>query len=284
MSRIGFWSFCPGEDNVDDILNPRRSPRVLLRCAVEIRHHLGHWRGETEDIGAGGCQLVTPLVLEPGSEVKLSITWPTLLRTVEVAGRVIWERSEPPRRLGIAFEAVGAERVWLAALVQSNLKKRGVSSAPARLPRAAHLYLGTAPARVVDFTPVEFDILRRVGPGTTADALARSFGGELQDRTRGALFALLARRCLVLDPTSSNAASWRDLLDRGLERAPTKEFARRAFGAGRSLEAQRLYDEALGHIGSGRLQLALERLRDALQYSPDDATIASTAKRIARWA
>ncbi len=270
---------------MDDILNPRRAPRVLVRCAVEIRHHLAHWRGETEDLSPGGCQIVTPRLVEAGAEVKLAIPSPTLQRTVAVTGRVVWARAEPPVRIGIAFEPPGMDPVSFAVLVQSHPRaQRGTWSVPERLPRATRLYLGKAPERVVDFTPVELDILRRVGPGTTVDALARSFGAEPHDRTRGALFALVARRCLVFEPESASAASWRRLLDREGDRPPAKEFARRALGAGRSLEAQRLYDEALGHIGSGRLQLALERLRDALQHSPDDATIASTAKRIARWA
>jgi hypothetical protein len=270
---------------VDDILNPRRALRVAIRCAVRIQHQLDTWQGETEDIGPGGCQIVTSRVVEPGTEVKLAIACAALHRAVAVMGRVIWARAEPPVRLGIAFEPEGTERAWLGALVQSNPgAQRVASGVPERLPRSTRLYLGKAPERVVDFTPVELDILRRVGSGTTVDALARSFGATLQDRTRGALFALVARRCLVFDPASGSAASWRHVLDREGDRPPAKEFARRALGAGRSLEAQRLYDEALGHIGSGRLKLALERLNDALQHSPDDATIASTAKRISRWA
>ena len=59
---------------MDDILNPRRAPRVLVRCAVEIRHHLAHWRGETEDLSPGGCQIVTPRLVEAGAEVKLAMT------------------------------------------------------------------------------------------------------------------------------------------------------------------------------------------------------------------
>jgi TolA-binding protein len=121
----------------------------------------------------------------------------------------------------------------------------------------------------------------------TLEALSRSFGPAMDERTRGALFALIARRHLVLDPTASaGPEAWRPVLaaresDLPARRAPA---AATAFAAPRTAEVQRLYDEALSHIGSGRLGLALDRLRDALKHAPDDAVIASTAKRISRWA
>lgn len=270
----------------DDILNPRRAPRVAVRCAVEIRQRLAVWDGETEDVGPGGCQIVTRRVVEPGTEVKLAIRCPIVQRTLAVTGKVIWARAAAPSRIGVSFEPPGTERGWFGSLLVSQpVAVRAARSVPDRLARTARLHLGRAPEVVVDFTPVELDILRRVGAGATVDALARSFGAELGGRTLGALFALLARRCLVLDPASSvDPETWRNVLGRQGDRPPAPDFARRALGANRSLEAQRLYDEALSHIGSGRLALAMERLRDALQHSPDDHAIASTAKRIERWA
>jgi len=271
---------------LEDILNPRRAPRVPLRCAVEIRHRLTVWNGETEDLGPGGCQIVTPRVIDPGTVVRLAIRCEPISRTILAAGQVVWTRANPPVRLGIAFAPGVTPAEWFTALVRSSpAAVRAVRTAPERIVRSARIYLGKAPAVVVDFTLEELDLLRRVGSGVTVDALVRSFGAELHDRIRGALFALIARRCLVFDPASSSElAGWRHVLA-GRESDLPAPAARtgRALAAGRTPEAQRLYDEALAHIGSGRLALAMDRLRSALVHSPDDAAIASTAKRIARW-
>jgi hypothetical protein len=271
---------------LDDILNPRRAPRVPARFPVEIRHRLSVWNGETEDIGPRGCQVVTPRVLDPGRDVKLAIRCEGLERTLLAQGRVVWMRANAPVRLGIAFQLGTVPPDWFDRLMKGSLLAARAARIPDRLPRLTRVYLGKAPEVVVDFTMDELDVLQRVGEGVTLDALARSFGPEMGDRTRGALFALLARRCLVLDPTASpGAATWRRVLaGRESDLPRPGEAAERALGAGRPPEAQRLYDEALGYIGSGRLSLAMERLRDALQHAPGDAVIASTAKRIGRWA
>lgn len=268
---------------LEDIVNPRRAPRVPLHCAVEIRHRLAVWNGETEDLGPGGCQIVLPRLIDPGRDVRLAIRCDPISRTILAAGKVVWIRATPPARLGVAFGPGVAPADWFDALVQSSPEAaRAVRDVPERLARPTRVYLGKAPELVLDLTPVELDVLRRVGSGLTLDALARSFKHELHDGIRGALFSLIARGCLVLDAgTSSELASWRHILGEppGGPHAPAKP----ASAPGRAPEAQRLYDEALAHIGSGRLVLAMDRLRSALAYSPDDAIIASTAKRIARW-
>jgi PilZ domain len=273
---------------LEDILNPRRGPRVPFRCDVEIRHRLAVWNGETDDIGPGGCRVVTPRVLDPGRSVKLAIRCDALPRTLLAGGKVIWMRSKAPARLGIAFDgSIGA--AWFEALVaQHPGLARAVRNAPFRLPRPTRLYLGAPPELVVDFSAGEIDVLRRVGSGVTLDALARSFGPEMGERTRGALFSLLERHRLVLDPASSPGPdAWQRILADG-ERDGSRRLpalaAARATPGRRTAEAQRLYDEALAHIGGGRLALAMDRLVDALKHSPDDATIASTAKRLSRWA
>ncbi len=269
---------------LDDILNPRRTPRVPVRFPVEIRHRLSVWNGETEDIGPRGCQVVTPRVLDPGREVKLAIRCDGLGRTLLVHGRVVWMRANAPARLGIAFPLGAVPPEWFEALAKASPRAVLI---PDRLPRLTRIHLGKAPEVVVDFTMDELDVLRRIGEGVTLDALARSFGQEMGDRTRGALFALLARGGLVLDPASSpGPAAWRRVLASHESDLPPRpgEAAERPLALGRPPEAQRLYDEALRYIGSGRLALAMERLRDALEVAPGDAVIASTAKRIEKWA
>ena len=271
----------------EEILNPRRAPRYAVRCAVEIRHRLTVWNGESEDVGPNGCQLVTTRVIDPGREVRLAIRCDAISRTILAAGKVVWTRPYAPARLGIAFTSGPIAMDWIDALAKvSPGLVRASRRVPDRLARSTRVLLGTPPQVVVDFTLAELEILRRVGPGVTLDALARSFEGDMDERTRGALFALIARRCLVLDPSAaSDVAAWKHVLSaRDSDLAPAARPAKRPVAAARTPEAQRLYDEALAHIGSGRLTLAMDRLRDALKYAPDDATISSTAKRIARWA
>jgi PilZ domain-containing protein len=272
---------------LEDIVNPRRAPRIAIRCEVEIRHRLSVWNGETEDIGPGGCQIATPRVIDPGRTVKLAIRCEAMPRTLLASGKVVWMRANAPARLGIAFEDGTTPAGWFDALVQASPSVlRAARITPERLPRPTWIYLGRPPQVVTDFTLDELDVLRRVGPGVTLEALSRSFGPAMDERTRGALFALIARRYVVLDPAASaGPEAWRPVLaaresDLPARRAPVTT----AFARPRTAEVQRLYDEALAHIGSGRLGLALDRLRDALKHAPDDAIIASTAKRISRWA
>jgi hypothetical protein len=272
---------------LEDIVNPRRSPRLAIRCEVEIRHRLSVWNGETEDIGPGGCQIATPRVIDPGRIVKLAIRCEAMPRTLLASGRVVWMRANAPARLGVAFEGGTGPADWFDALVRTSPRVlRAARVTPERLPRPTWIYLGPPPRVVTDFTLDELDVLRRVGAGVTLESLALSFGPSMQERTRGALFALIARRFLVLDPGASPGPdAWRPVLSAREADLPLRApVANLSFAIRRTAEAQRLYDEALGHIGSGRLTLAMERLRDALRHAPDDAVIASTAKRISRWA
>lgn len=263
-----------------EVVNPRRTPRLNVRCAVEIRHGLFVLRGETEDLGPRGCQLVAERPLEPGREVKLSIRVAEIGRTVAGAARVVWVRSLPPSRLGLAFRARGGDG-WFEALEGALPGAlRAGSSGPARLSRATRLFLGRPPRLVVDFSPEEREILRRVGAGTTVDALDRSFSPGLDRAARGALFSLVARGLVVLDPSASaGEEAWSALLPRGEELPATAVAGRPA----RSPEVQRLYEEGLAHLGAGHLALAVERFQAALGLDPTDDAIAGTMRRLSRW-
>jgi hypothetical protein len=269
-----------------DILEPRRTPRVALRCRVELHHRLSTWVAHTEDLGPTGCQLVTERLVDPGREVKLSISCPALGRDVSAAGRVVWQRRETPSRLGVAFDRGSSERGWFEALLRADeAAARAARTTPGRLARATRVHLGTPPRLVVDFSPTELELLRRVGPGATVDTLARSFGPALDERTRGALFSLLRRRFLVTEPALAvDVARWRAILPEGDGEEVAPIAASASLPAPRPPEAQKLYDEALSHLGAGRLALAVDRLRDALLLAPADETIASTVQRIERWA
>ncbi len=263
-----------------EILNPRRAPRVRVRCAVEIRQGFATWSGETEDVGPGGCQLVTRRVPPPGREVRLAFRSDLVADAMTVRGRVVWARDESPRRVGVAFDRF--EREWFERLLERDpAAAREARSVPDRLPRRTCVYLGKPPSLVVDFSPEELELLRRVEGGATLESLERSFGSELHERTRGALFSLVSRRFLVLDDALAvGVARWRSILpDADEVRPPANKRM-----AWRPAEAQRLYDEALAHMGAGRLSLAVDRLRDALRLAPADETISGVMKRLARFA
>src|SRR5512138_3673592 len=270
-----------------DILNPRRTPRVPLRCAVDIRHRFTSWTGETEDVGPGGCQIVSPRAVDLGRELKLVIRCDALARPIGATGKVVWARTDAPARLGVAFRAdEPREAGWFDALLAADpVAGRLARSVPDRLPRQTRVYLGKPPQLLVDFSGAEVELLRRVGAGVTLDALARSFGPELDDRMAGTLFSLVQRRFLVFDRVASvGVARWRGILAdaRPAPAAPTEDD--RARDAGRPVQAQRLYDEAIVHIGAGRLGFAIDRLREAATLAPGDEAIQATLARLAKWA
>src|SRR5512138_1886627 len=150
-----------------DILNPRRAPRVPLRCAVDIRHRFTSWTGETEDLGPGGCQIVSPRAVDLGRELKLVIRCDALGRPIGATGKVVWARADAPARLGVAFKADDAQAAsWVDALLAADpAAGRAARSVPDRLPRQTRVYLGKPPQLVVDFSEPEKELLRRVGAG-----------------------------------------------------------------------------------------------------------------------
>src|SRR5512132_4561781 len=137
-----------------DILNPRRLPRVPLRCTVDIRHRFSTWSGQTEDLGPGGCQIVSPRAVDPGRELKLVIRCDALGRPIEESGKVVWSRAEAPARLGVAFKK-REEGGWFEALLAADpAASRIAHGVPDRLPRQTRVYLGRPPQLLLDFSPV----------------------------------------------------------------------------------------------------------------------------------
>lgn len=261
-----------------EILNPRRAPRVPTRCTVDVRMRFAAWSAETDDLGPGGCQLVTPRPIAPGTALRLTLHLGRLGREVVTAGTAVWSRPELPSRAGVAFDAA-TDRAWFDALVAADPAAAGAAKrSPDRLSSHAVLYLGRPPLRVADFSADELAILFRVGGGTTAGALLRSFGEPAPERTAGAMFGLLARRLLVLEAISATAPEdWREVLTRAAEAAGVRPPSR-------SVAAQRLYDEGLSHLAAGRTRLALRRLEEARRLAPWDAEIAATLRRLGPFA
>jgi hypothetical protein len=53
---------------------------------------------------------------------------------------------------------------------------------------------------------------------------------------------------------------------------------------GRTAAAQALYDEGIGHLTAGRIEVAVARLRDAKALAPGDPLITGALQRLAPWA
>jgi hypothetical protein len=258
---------------------------------VEVRDRFSSWLAETEDLGPRGCQLVTPRLAAPGRELTLTIRCVAIDREVKATGRVVWTRAEEPSRLGVEFQPGRTEAGWFEQLLQANpMIARRVKRCPDRLPRATRVYLGEPPRFVADFSAEEVAVLRRVGRGLTVDELARSLGSAFA-RVRGSLFALLSRGLLTLLPGEAAAPErWQRALEaaeRSLQAEgialPGPTTPGPAGAPGRTAAAQALFDESVGHLTSGRIELAVVRLREARALAPHDRMIAGALERLAPW-
>ncbi|MBK9519232.1 MAG: PilZ domain-containing protein [Anaeromyxobacter sp.] len=275
-----------------DVLNPRRAPRVPQRCSVEIRDRFAAWKAETEDLGPLGCQLVTPRLAAPGRELQLEIRCEAIGRTIRATGTVVWLRSQEPSRLGIQFQPGRTEAGWFDVLVKADPTAAStVKRIPERLSRAASLYLGDPPRFLGDFSAEEVAVLKRIGTGITVAGLAHQLGSAFE-RVRGATFALVTRRFLVLSPLEAVAPDRWSAVLLGAEKAlaaegialpaPTPPGPMGA--AGRTAAAQALYDEGINHLTAGRIEVAVARLREAKHLAPADAMITGALERLAPWA
>jgi hypothetical protein len=252
-----------------ELRDPRQCARIPVRCVAEVRHRFSRWQAETEDLSRLGCQLVTPRLVSSGRELRLALQLGELRRTVQGSATVVWSRAATPSRLGLRFLADPEDRGWFEALLDSDpLLAAAAIRRPERLPGRTRIYLGQPPRLVIDFTRDELAVLRRVRQGMTVTELSATFGAS-PDRLLGALFALVARRQLVLAPRgSSSQGAWRPVLEQA-EAAQGLPPGR----ASRSSAVQQLLDEGHAHLAAGRVALAAARFRAARELAPEDPQI-----------
>jgi len=271
---------------VPDVLNPRRAPRIPVRCAVVVRHRFSSWHAQTEDLGPRGLQLVTPRLVAPGREVRLALEVPELSRRVQGTGVVVWTRAESPSRLGVSFLPDLPDRRWFDALVEADpLAASAARRVPDKLPVRAKLYLGTPPSLVVDFNADELTILRSVRGGVQVGELVATFGAD-STRLLGALFSLVGRGQLTLDAARSpGLGAWRAVLDRAEVTAAADSLPRSHLGpTGGATEVERLLDAARAHLAAGRIALAAEKLQEAKALAPDDEAVAEELRKLGPFA
>jgi PilZ domain len=205
------------------IENPRRSPRVPARCTVALTRGGDGWQAETEDLGPGGCLVVTPRPLRPGEPVGLHIESEHVAQPLRIQGRVAWVGQGSQQRAGVSFgvEQLGSRpdpAAWFRALC---LAEPGIaprrSDVPDRIACDAPLYLRPPPKFIVDFTPEELAVLGVLDTGVTVEeVLSHPDAGPHAGRV---IFALLARRAITLAAVEAVPAwQWRPVLERALGR------------------------------------------------------------------
>ena len=210
----------------DWVQNPRRSPRLTVRCPVVIDHGGVAWNGETEDVGPCGCQIVSPRPLPAGEVLRLTIESAAAGRPLPVMGRVAWAGSRGRHRAGIRFSPgkPGSDpAAWFRRLVESRPDgEAGMNRAPERLSRRTPLFLLPPPQFILDLEPDEVALLRTLRDGVTVGDVVRGApqGDGLATRL---IFALLERRILTLSLGEATPAwRWHALLADGAAAAPRR--------------------------------------------------------------
>ncbi len=197
------------------IVNPRRAPRAPARCRTAVVSASGSFEAETEDIGAYGCQVVSPRGVRKGDSVRITIANDKVPGPLQVTGHVAWVSSRFPWRVGIAFDegAIPETSAWFQRLIDAHPGLQTLRRLPDRIPVEAVVYLGAPPRFVVDFTEDEAALLRAISSGARIDDLMARF------RSRGAaieraLFSLIARSAITLVRGQAvHPSRWKGILD-----------------------------------------------------------------------
>jgi hypothetical protein len=196
------------------IANPRRTPRAPARCHAAVLCGDVRFEAETEDIGAMGCQVVSPRLVRRGQALELIITNEKVEEPLAVKGRVAWVSAQAPWRVGIAFEeaSVAPSTRWFQRLVAANPRLSGYQRVPDRIRTDATVYLGPPPRFLVDFTSEEAVLLRAIASGARVDELMARFRDGWPAAQR-ALFSLIARQAVTFQRGQAvHPDSWKKIL------------------------------------------------------------------------
>jgi hypothetical protein len=201
----------------DVLLNPRRAPRVPVRCdARVVTPGGGFWGSPTHDFGAAGCQLHAPERLPTGLTVRVVLENERVAKPVEVMGTVVWAAREPPWAVGLAFTpaSVVAARPFFDAILAAYPGLDHFAYCPERVPADAPVAPGPFPRVAPELHAEEAELLLAVGAGARLDELRTRLGKRFE-RLVGPMFAMLGRHLLVVGPPDpSAAAAWREPAER----------------------------------------------------------------------
>jgi hypothetical protein len=178
--------------------NPRRTPRLPLRCQVRVELPSGAVECVTEDVGARGCQVVLPMVIARGQALRLLLAAPRADVTLRVVGRAAWVSPQEPWRVGVAYlaEELPAAARWMEEVRRRSPELAAVRNAPERVSLSATFYLGPMP-RLLDLADTDLVLLGKVGHGLRLDEL-RSASAREWPASRQRFFALLEQGYLTL--------------------------------------------------------------------------------------
>jgi hypothetical protein len=282
--------------------DPRRAPRMAVRCRVVVRGRAASWIAETEDLGPGGCQLVTSRYEDAGPEIALAIASPLVARPLVATGRVVWlAEATAHARLGVAFAAgAGAPGAILPAdwfaRVFAGTPGATVRDAVRSVAIGATIHLAQPPARLPPLQREHVRLLRAVGAGATVDALRGRVGAP---GFEAALFSLLSHRCLTLArAAAAPPGAWARALDAADAALARAEIARARASARRepapapaptapvgavrrSPEAQRLYERGVELLVAGNASEAARLFRAAFAAAPADPVLRGVLARFA---
>jgi hypothetical protein len=193
--------------------NPRRVPRLAVRCRARLFLASGAIDTTTEDIGSRGCQVVVPSAPQRGDAIGLALSAPRYAMTLRVDGRIAWVSSKPPWHVGIAYAAQalpGAAR-WMEGLRQSVPDLFQARRAQERLAVDAMIFLGPVPA-IADFRDDERVVLRTIGAGMRVADLRNTLS-RTWPRMQRALFTLLAQGHIVVSrAAATHPVIWKHIL------------------------------------------------------------------------
>jgi hypothetical protein len=185
-----------------------------VRCRARVAASGGHFETETEDVGARGCQVVSPRLVRRGEAIEVALTSEKLPEPLRVTGKVAWVSAQPPWRVGIAFDEghVPAGERWFERLVAATPGLGSFRRVPEKISLDATVYLGPPPRFLLDFTAEEAVLLRAIGSGARLDELR----ARVRDRwpvAQRAFFSLLARQAVTLARgQAAHPDAWKKIL------------------------------------------------------------------------
>jgi hypothetical protein len=106
--RGGTSSAKNGRVNVQE---RRRFVRYVVNVEFELVAGALRHRGETRDLGAGGCRIEVPAAIERGLAVEIRLSSPRTSLVVSGAAVVAWASHAAPFHAGLAFSDEVAEQV-----------------------------------------------------------------------------------------------------------------------------------------------------------------------------
>jgi hypothetical protein len=194
--------------------NERRVPRVPFRVWATVEHRGRQWPVETEDIGPGGCLVVSDRHLISGLGLKIVLRCQAVSDPLAADGSVAWFLAP---RGGISFGDRGlalrqSAGAWFRGLLSADPRLRLVT---ARVPRDialdAPLFL-RPPTRIVDLSCDEALLVGLFEQGMAAQELLSRAGLGEHRGSRG-LFGLFEKRAFTLSmQDAGDAWKWRAAL------------------------------------------------------------------------